>query len=202
MARGYKLRHGAAKPPWRGYPKSRKHTPVFGEKNGRRFYVTSTKNRDGLDAVIAKQDMIPHMARIERRIGRMVLTELITGKNLWELSIPDRPPIQVVENALSSFIDALEKSSIVHADLRPWNVLYVPENHRIAVIDWGHCYQLHGEAPPCSKHLKASGHAPPYDNIDRCDLKRLVKALQEPRISQELWKMKSSPTWFPDKWLD
>lgn len=201
MLRGYKLTYGGAKPPWRGYPEARKHMPLIAEFDEKKFYVTKTTNHEGIDEIIQKQSQLPHMARIERRIGSLLLTELVSGWNLWELDESGRPLVQEVERALNQFVDALEKASIVHADLRPWNVLYSPGDQRFAVIDWGHCYQAPGDPPPCYKHLKASGHAPPYENIDYCDVERLIAALQDPERVDGLWNMKRSPTWFPEKWV-
>lgn len=199
-AMGYKLVYGKTSPPWRGYPKTRKHTPRLAEKDGKSYYVTRTKNSDGIDAVIAMQDSVPHIARIDQRIGNLVITELISGLNLWELPESNRPKLHEVEDVLGQFVEALDKALIVHADLRPWNVLYSVDKKRFAVIDWGHCYRLPCDYPPCYRHLQACGHAPPFRNIDRYDLERLLGVLREPEKAVDLWKMKKPPTWYPLPW--
>lgn len=209
---GYSLTTESPRPPWRGYPKSRKHTPVLATKEAQTFYVTFAKHLQIHQAVLDRQDRLAHTATIEAIVplhgteapstpgsAGLVLTEYVDGRLLWELSGQQRPSLTSVEKRLREFAIAAEAAGLVHGDLRPWNVMLRYEGS-VAVLDWGFGFlRDSGPSKDTARHLRAGGHKAPFTQVDHIDAERTVMALRKPERVAELWNAEQ-PTWYPEPW--
>jgi serine/threonine protein kinase len=207
--RGYLVKEGKPKPPWKGYTKSRQHTPLFAERDGVKYYITKAPRvRSVIKKLIFMQDEIPHMARINELVNDYLVTEYIDGVTLWDIEKSLRPSLSQVKMMLSEITQSLAKASIIHGDLRPWNILYCVKKRKFYVIDWGFsCFipNLIGfpRVPTrVKRHFWDCGHKKPFKFIDIDDSLRFIELLKQPRKLSELWPVSKGSNWYPDPWCD
>ncbi len=160
-----------------------------------------------LKSIVAVQNQIPLAARIHRLIRvsedqAIALIEHHDGILLWELE-SDRPRLFEVKKFLDQLISDLRKAGMVHADLRPWNILYHPVSRMFKCIDWGFSFPIGGtKCDKTSAHLIERGHVSKNENIiDLIDADKTLKVLKHPdRLEAEWNHPPGFFKWKPSPW--
>lgn len=163
--------------------------------------------RKRLSDIRQVQNQIPEAAQIlEILQGQgdqdVALIEKLDGTLLWELET-NRPQLGMVTEALDTLVLNLQHAHLVHADIRPWNIIYQDRDSSFRCIDWGFAFFL-GDTKygKTGAHLSARGHQKTVEKeIDRIDADRTITVLKCPHCLESLWNHAPDQfKWRPKPW--
>lgn len=136
------------------------------------------------------------------RQSGFALFDKIEGTLVWHLEGSDRPQLSSVESALHSFVSSLRPLNLVHADIRPWNIIFRPSDSAFRFIDWGFSFFAGEPKAHATCHLNDCNHCnTPVMEIDHTDMKRTITTLRNPSCFESLYKYPNTRfKWRPEPW--
>ena len=66
----------------------------------------------------------------------MVVMDRVDGKSIWQLQEDKTPIPKIVRTKVEEAVGLLHNEDIVFGDLRSNNILYVPSEHRVVLVDF------------------------------------------------------------------
>jgi Phosphotransferase enzyme family len=172
-----------------------------GEFKGFAAEVGEPESLEHLRKIQAIQDLIPHVAKIHEIVERIVITGAAPGTLLWGLETAPNH-VQSVLSCLHAIRVALLHVGLVHADIRPWNIMFDQAPGHATLFDWGYSFFIN-EKPfgNLDAHLagrgfdRSIGHEITRQDIDNC-----IAMLETRKSPEEIWnhgvnEFSWRPTW-------
>jgi len=132
----------------------------------------------------------------------LVLFDLLIGGNLWELEVNERPNIHSIEKFLCNAIKELNNNQLVHADIRPWNIIW--DEHNFNLIDFRFSYMFNGNLfGNTFNHLNERHYLKSKELIDLYDANSTILTLLKPDLLFRLWKIPNDEfNQLPHSWVN
>lgn len=128
--------------------------------------------------------------------------EWIEGTLLWETS-ENRPDLTTLQTTLEQTLKQINLQGLIHGDIRPWNIIWNPENQQIYLIDWELSQIIEptqNTQPNAHSLLRGHGQTE-LTEIDQRDLAKTIQVLQNPPyLYQAWWHTSNEFNWLPNAW--
>jgi hypothetical protein len=148
--------------------------------------LATSDHRDKLAGIMRVQNQIHEAAQILRVLpasgeNHVALVERTEGTLIWEME-DGRPALSSVAQALNGLVQNLRSTRLVHADLRPWNIIYSQDAETLRCIDWGFSFFVGGlRYGSTDDHLRERRHQfRDEEEIDKEDVSRMIEVLRSP----------------------
>lgn len=147
------------------------------------------------------QDQIPHVARIHEFVDTIVVIEEGTGTLLWELETAPQH-IATIRAAVEETSRALRQIGLVHADVRPWNLVFEETAGKLTLFDWGYSFFTN---EPSFGNLDAHLAARGFDrtrghDITQHDIEACLAILEGSRRPEDIWHHQHWEFWWRPSW--
>jgi hypothetical protein len=141
-----------------------------------------------LERIKNVQDRILHIAKIHEIITTVVVTVEAPGTLLWELeSAPEY--VDIIRTKLDEARHSLKEVALVHADIRPWNIMFDAASQTMTLFDWGFSFFTDGPSiGNLEAHLGARGFTRAQGHeITKQDIENCIAILRSQKSPEEVW---------------